>query len=105
MTVRNLTQLPPDLPVPVDDGAARHLVGMKMPDLGLAATDGTNMNLSKLSRRTVVYAYPRTGEPGRRGAGRCCPAAGARARTECRACRSAPGRTASRGPGRNRACR
>src|SRR5215831_2235253 len=65
MTVRNLTQLPPDLPVPVDDGAARHLVGMTMPDLGLMATDGATVNLAKLSGRTVVYAYPRTGEPGK----------------------------------------
>src|SRR5262245_47083134 len=65
MTVRNLTQLPPDLPVPVDDGAARHLVGMQMPDLGLAATDGASVNLAKLSGRTIVYAYPRTGEPGK----------------------------------------
>jgi peroxiredoxin len=65
MTVRDLMQLPPDLPVPVDDGAARHLVGLKMPDLGLASTDGATVNLSKLAGRTVVYAYPRTGEPGK----------------------------------------
>jgi len=65
MTARDLLQLPPDLPVPVDDGATRHLVGMKMPDLALAATDGATVNLSRLPGRTVVYAYPRTGEPGK----------------------------------------
>ena len=65
MTVHDPTQLPPDLPVPIDDGATRHLVGMKMPDLGLMATDGASVNLAKLSGRTVVYAYPRTGEPGK----------------------------------------
>jgi len=62
---RNLMQLPPDLPVPVDDGAARHLAGMRVPDLALPATDGAEVNLAKLRGRTVVYAYPRTGEPGK----------------------------------------
>ena len=58
------TQLPDDLPVPQDDGAARHLTGMRLPDIALAATDGTKVNLSKLAGRTVVYVYPRTGRPG-----------------------------------------
>ena len=56
--------LPPDIPVPRDDGAARHLTGMKLPDLGLPATDGQSVNLSKLKGRTVIYIYPRTGVPG-----------------------------------------
>jgi peroxiredoxin len=56
--------LPPDLPVPVDDGAARHLAGMKLPSLTLAATDGSLVDLSKLAGRVVVYIYPRTGVPG-----------------------------------------
>jgi peroxiredoxin len=56
--------LPGDLPVPQDDGAARHLTGMRLPDLALAATDGTDVRLSKLAGRTVVYVYPRTGRPG-----------------------------------------
>jgi peroxiredoxin len=58
------TQLPDDLPVPRDDGAARHLIGMPLPDIALAATDGAQVNLSKLTGRTVVYVYPRTGQPG-----------------------------------------
>jgi len=65
MAARNLTELPPDLPVPIDDGAARHLTGLKLPDLGLGSTGGTPVNLSKLAGRTIVYAYPRTGEPGK----------------------------------------
>ena len=56
--------LPADLPVPLDDGAARHLRGTPLPDLALPATDGTSVNLSKLEGRTVVYIYPRTGRPG-----------------------------------------
>jgi peroxiredoxin len=58
------TVLPDDLPVPLDDGAARHLTGARLPDLALAATDGAAVNLSRLAGRTVVYIYPRTGRPG-----------------------------------------
>jgi peroxiredoxin len=57
--------LPADLPVPQDDGAARHLAGQKLPALTLAATDGSRVDLAKLAGRTVVYIYPRTGVPGR----------------------------------------
>ena len=64
MTARDLAQLPPELPVPVDDGGARHLAGRKLPDLALGATDGSRVNLSKLDGRSVVYVYPRTGRPG-----------------------------------------
>jgi peroxiredoxin len=58
------TYLPPDIPVPQDDGAARHLTGMTLPDLALTATSGPEVNLSKLKGRAVVYVYPRTGVPG-----------------------------------------
>jgi peroxiredoxin len=56
--------LPAGLPVPVDDGAARHLVSMSWPDLALPATDGPAVNLSRRRGRAVVYAFPRTGRPG-----------------------------------------
>jgi peroxiredoxin len=59
------TDLPADLPVPVDDGAADHLQGARWPAIELAATDGTTVRLDTLPGRTVVYAYPRTGEPGK----------------------------------------
>jgi peroxiredoxin len=58
------TVLPPDIPAPQDDGGARHLAGMKLPDIALPATDGATVNLSKLAGRTVLYVYPRTGVPG-----------------------------------------
>ena len=50
--------------MPQDDGGARHLTGARLPDIALAATDGTSVNLSKLAGRTVVYVYPRSGRPG-----------------------------------------
>ena len=62
--MHNPNVLPPNIPAPQDDGAANHLAGMKLPDIALAATDGSQVNLSKLKGRTVVYIYPRTGVPG-----------------------------------------
>ena len=56
-------ELPADLPVPVDDGAARHLPGLALPSLPLAATDGTMVDLAALAGLSIVYAYPRTGRP------------------------------------------
>jgi peroxiredoxin len=55
------------IPAPTDDGAAKHLVGMAIPPLGLMATDDTSVTLSALPGRTVVFGYPRTGEPGKIG--------------------------------------
>jgi peroxiredoxin len=56
--------LPPDIPAPQDDGGARHLSGIKLPDLALPATGGATVNLSTLKGRTIIYVYPRTGVPG-----------------------------------------
>jgi peroxiredoxin len=59
------TQLPEDLPVPVDDGAADHLTGMTMPSVVLPATDGSEVDLGALGEGlTVLYIYPMTGTPG-----------------------------------------
>jgi peroxiredoxin len=59
-------ELPANLPVPKDDGGARHLRGMAMPDLELPSTANRRVNLSKIGApRIVVYAYPMTGRPGK----------------------------------------
>ena len=52
--------LPPNLPVPEDDGAADHLVGRDLPDLVLPSSHG------EVSVRgfDVIYVYPRSGKPG-----------------------------------------
>jgi peroxiredoxin len=39
-------------------------VGLRLPSILLAATDGTSIDLSSLPGLVVVYAYPRTGVPG-----------------------------------------
>ena len=56
--------LPDNLPIPKDDGAADHLVGMKMPQVNLLATNGELMDLAKLSGLLVLFCYPMTGVPG-----------------------------------------
>jgi peroxiredoxin len=48
----------------MDDGAARHLTGMRWPDIGLQATDGRAVDVSKLKGWCAVFVYPRTGRPG-----------------------------------------
>ncbi len=59
------TTLPEGLPVPVDDGACDHLVGMSVPAIALPSTAGRDVVLAQAGRpRAVVYAYPRTGVPG-----------------------------------------
>ena len=63
-TAHDPTILPAGIPVPQDDGAARHLTDLKLPSVPLAATNGSQVDLSKLAGRTLVYIYPRTGVPG-----------------------------------------
>jgi len=65
MAVRDVYTLPPDLPVPVDDGAADHLRGAVVPSLALPATSGAGVDLAALARQpAVLFFYPRTGRPG-----------------------------------------
>src|SRR5207247_908378 len=45
----NLNALPPNLPRPKDDGGARHLKGMAIPDLELPSTSNRQVNLSKIA--------------------------------------------------------
>ncbi len=61
-----LTALPDDLPRPEDDGAADHLPGLAAPRLALPATTGGAVDLGDPALGlTVVFCYPRTGEPGK----------------------------------------
>ena len=53
------------IPAPTDDGGAAHLAGMAVPPVSLRATDDTMVTLAALPGRTVVFGYPRTGEPGK----------------------------------------
>ena len=52
--------LPPNLPVPEDDGAADHLTGLELPHLELESSQGV-VNVRDFD---VIYLYPRSGRPG-----------------------------------------
>jgi peroxiredoxin len=51
--------LPPNLPVPEDDGGADHLLGLELPDLTLESSEGP-VNVRDFD---VIYVYPRSGRP------------------------------------------
>jgi peroxiredoxin len=60
----NFTELPKDLPVALDDGAAAHLKGLSFERIALPSTDGTTVDLGSLTGLFVIYIYPMTGRPG-----------------------------------------
>ena len=62
--MQTYTELPPGLPVPLDDGACDHLLQPPLPALALPATDGTTVQLAQVPGWLVLYCYPRTGQPG-----------------------------------------
>ncbi len=59
----SLTDLPDNLPVPEDDGAAAHLLGMRLPNITLSATNGETVSLANILGTVVIYGYPMTGRP------------------------------------------
>ena len=64
MRADSLHVLPSGLPVPHDDGACDHLPGLSLPSIGLPATSGGSVDLSReRSPWLVLYCYPRTGRP------------------------------------------
>jgi peroxiredoxin len=62
--MENLTELPKDLPTPVDDGACDRLLGKSLPSIALASTQGESIDLSAISGHVIIYCYPMTGQPG-----------------------------------------
>jgi peroxiredoxin len=64
VTPRDPDELPPDLPVPADDGAADHLEGMRIPPVALPSTDGGTLDVGAVPGTLVLYVYPKAGRPG-----------------------------------------
>lgn len=60
----SLEELPPNLPVPIDDGACDHLIGLELPDIVMPSTNGGLLRLSEFRGLLVIYCYPKTGRPG-----------------------------------------
>jgi len=59
----HINQLPDNLPVPEDDGAAAHLLGLALPAVTLPAAKGGAVALGSLKGYAVIYCYPMTGRP------------------------------------------
>ena len=60
----SLDRLPDGLPVPVDDGAADHLLGNDLPDIERPTAQGATINLAIAGTPwLVLYVYPMTGRP------------------------------------------
>jgi peroxiredoxin len=65
VVVTDVYTLPPDLPVPLDDGAADHLRGAVVPAVTLTSTSGESVDMARLAGApAVMFFYPRTGARG-----------------------------------------
>lgn len=49
--------LPEDLPIPEDDGAAEHLVGMGVPNVPLLNARGGRVNLAHIDEPMAIYVF------------------------------------------------
>ncbi len=62
--MRDLSKIPEGLPIPTDDGACDHLKNFSIPAIELKTTMGRIVNLNELTKKpTIIFCYPRTGEP------------------------------------------
>ncbi len=62
--MRNIYDLPPDLPRPIDDGVTDHLCGLSVPNIQLESTLGKSIHiLEQFQKPTVLFVYPRAGSP------------------------------------------
>lgn len=61
--IKDLHTLPANLPIPIDDGACDHLLGIALPSLSLTSSAGESVNLSACANTLVIYFYPMLGRP------------------------------------------
>lgn len=61
--MRDLSKIPEGLPVPTDDGTCDHLEGTQLPAVTLRTTSDRDLELSNFKSPTIIFFYPRTGEP------------------------------------------
>jgi hypothetical protein len=52
--MENLTELPQDLPVPLDDGAGDRLLGISLPSIPLLSTQGNYIDLRIVAILPIV---------------------------------------------------
>lgn len=61
--MKDLHELPGDLPIPEDDGACDHLLGLRIPPIALKSTSSEITDLSSIEGVAVVFFYPMNGKP------------------------------------------
>ena len=62
----NFTDLPTNLPQPVQDGACNHLLNSIIPNISLPTQDDNLLKLNRIDTfRLVIFCYPMTGHPDR----------------------------------------
>ncbi|MBL1320850.1 MAG: peroxiredoxin [Methylophaga sp.] len=61
--MKDLHQLPDNLPVPADDGACDHLEGMSLPSQLLQTSSNSSLDLSAEKGIVVIFFYPMIGRP------------------------------------------
>lgn len=62
--MRNIYDLPVDLPQPIDDGGCNHLTGLSLPSIELKATTSGTVNVADMSHKPcVLFIFPRAGSP------------------------------------------
>lgn len=61
--MKDLSKLPDNLPVPLDDGACDHLLDMPFPAVSIASTAGEIIDLGQRAGTTVFYFFPMLGNP------------------------------------------
>jgi len=61
--MKNLDKLPDNLPVPIDDGACDHLLGLRVPSILLEGTSDKSTDLSSIEGTVVAFFYPMNGRP------------------------------------------
>ncbi len=59
--MKDLHELPDNLPVPVDDGACNHLLGSRVPSIYLNSTSGKSVDLGAVAGTAVIFFYPMNG--------------------------------------------
>ena len=50
----NFSILPPDLPIPEDDGSCKHLLGKTIPDISLSNQDDNDLKLKREASFRIV---------------------------------------------------
>lgn len=61
--MRNVNDLPDNLPIPTDDGKTRHLLGQEIPNIRLISTVGQIELWKTFQTPTVLFIYPKAGSP------------------------------------------